>query len=358
MCAMSHKPSFLPAALSGDRVEFDSRAGRLSAYVAGTGPPLLLIHSINAVASAAEVRPLYEHYATRRTVVAVDLPGYGFSERSDRVYSPRLMTDALHAVIDRIHARVAQGPVDALALSLSSEFLARAAWEKPGSFRSLAFVSPTGLNGARPYRGKSGSTRALPGAHALLRGPGWGRWLFRLLTRPGVIRYFLRRTWGRAQIDERLRRYNLLTARQPGAHYAPLYFLSGGLFSGDIDRLYESITPPVWMSRGTRGDFTEYRQEALVRARRNWRFGVFTAGALPFFEVPAQFCAAYDEFLAERAVHPSFDRAPAARSSLRLAADRPDRAPPGIHELQDQRSENQLHGQLHLAARTDDDVGP
>jgi pimeloyl-ACP methyl ester carboxylesterase len=349
----SHKPSFLPAALHGERVEFDSRAGRLSAYVAGSGPALLLIHSINAVASAAEVRPLYEHYAARRTVIALDLPGYGFSERSDRHYSPRLMTDALHAVVDRIHARIVTGPLDALALSLSSEYLARAAWEAPVAFRSLAFVSPTGLNGARPYRGRSGSTRAVPGAHALLRGPGWGRALYRLLTRPNVIRYFLRRTWGRPQIDERLRRYNVLTARQVGAEYAPLYFLSGGLFSVDIDWIYEQLTQPVWMSYGTRGDFTHYKQEAIVRARRNWRFTVFGSGALPFFELPAQFYAAYDEFLAERAVRaeparPALwradpGRADPGRSDPELAADRADRPSSGVHELEDQRRQNQLH---------------
>jgi pimeloyl-ACP methyl ester carboxylesterase len=340
---MSHKPSFLPSALHGDRVEFDSRAGRLSAYVSGSGPPLLLIHSINAVASAAEVRPLYEHYARRRTVVALDLPGYGFSQRSDREYSPRLMTDALHAVVDRIHARVASGPVDALALSLSAEFLARAAWEAPAQFRTLAFVSPTGLNGARPYRGSTGSTRAVPGAYAVLRGPGWGGALFRLLTRPAVIRYFLRRTWGGAQIDERLRRYNVLTARQPGAEYAPLYFLSGSLFSGDIDRIYEQLAHPVWMSRGTRGDFAKYRQEPIVRARRNWRFSAFESGALPFFELPEQFCSAYDEFLAQQPVRADLPRPIPGRSNPEFAADRADRPSPGIHELQDQRRQNQLH---------------
>ena len=40
----------LPA-LSGERFEFASPAGRLSAYIAGQGPPLLLIHSVNAAAS-------------------------------------------------------------------------------------------------------------------------------------------------------------------------------------------------------------------------------------------------------------------------------------------------------------------
>ena len=89
----------LPATVSADRFEFDRAAGRLSAYVAGQGSPLLLVHSVNAAASAAEVRPLHKHYRASRTVFSIDLPGYGFSERSDRPYTPRLMTDALHAIV-------------------------------------------------------------------------------------------------------------------------------------------------------------------------------------------------------------------------------------------------------------------
>ncbi|MCP6391034.1 hypothetical protein NL487_29340, partial [Klebsiella pneumoniae] len=79
-------------------------------------------------------------------------------------------------------------------LSLSCEVLARAATEAPERFRSLALVSPTGFNGLRTWRGAPGSTRRVPGLHALLRGPGagWGGALFRGLTRPGVVRYFLR----------------------------------------------------------------------------------------------------------------------------------------------------------------------
>jgi pimeloyl-ACP methyl ester carboxylesterase len=112
----SHTP--VPAAVSGERFEFESKAGRLCAYVAGEGPPLLLVHSINAAGSAAEVRPLHEHYRATRTVLSIDLPGFGGSERSDRPYTPRLMTDAVHAATEQLRARCGPGPVDALAASL------------------------------------------------------------------------------------------------------------------------------------------------------------------------------------------------------------------------------------------------
>lgn len=288
----------LPAAVPGERFEIDSSAGRLSAYAAGKGPPLLLVHSINAAASAAEVRPLVERFRATRTVIAMDLPGYGFSERGDRDYTPRLMTDALHAMVAAINKRHGKAPLDAMALSLSCEFLARAALEKPDRFRSLALVSPTGLRGGQTLRAAPGTTRAMPLLLTALRGPGWGGLLFRQLTRPGVIRYFLERTWGSKTIDEDLWRYCVATTRQPGAEYAPLRFLSGGLFSADIHTVYEQLALPVWASHGVRGDFTDYRGKAFLEARPNWRFTVFDTGAIPYFEVPAPFVKAYRSFWA------------------------------------------------------------
>jgi len=295
-------PPALPPAVSGERVEFASPAGRLSAYVAGRGPALLLVHSVNAAASAAEVRPLYEHFAATRTVLAIDLPGYGFSDRSDRAYTPRLMTDALHALAAQARARCGDAPVDALAVSLSCEFLARAAAQAPATFGRLALVSPTGFNGLAPRRGRPGATREMPWLGRLLRGPGWGGALFRGLTRPAVVRYFLRRTFGARAIDEALWRYAVLTARQPGAEHAPLAFLSGALFSADIQDVYERLVQPVWMSHGVRGDFTDYRDKTLVQGRPNWRFSVFATGALPYFEQPQAFLAALEAFLADRAL--------------------------------------------------------
>jgi pimeloyl-ACP methyl ester carboxylesterase len=283
----------LPPALDGERFEF----GALSCYTAGSGPPLLLVHSINACASAAEVRPLYEHARATRTVFAIDLPGYGFSERSDRAYTPRLMTDALHAVVHQIQARCGAQPIDALAVSLGCEYLARAAAEQPAPWGRLALVSPTGFSGTKPRRGPPGSTRGMPWLYRVLSAPWWAESLFRGLTRPAVVRYFLKRTWGSPAIDEQLWAYDLLTARAPGARFAPLHFLSGGLFSADIHTVYEQLTQPVWMSHGVRGDFTDYRGQALVAGRPNWRFTTFDSGALPYFERPAAFNDALDAFL-------------------------------------------------------------
>lgn len=283
----------LPPALGGERFTF----GGVNCYIAGNGPPLVLVHSINAAPSAAEMRPLYEHYAATHTVFAIDLPGFGHSARPDRRYDPRLMTDALHALADQVRNRCGPMPIDALAASLGCEFLARAAVERPARWGRLAFVSPTGLSGTTPRRGPPGSTRAKPWLHALLSAGPWSRALYRGLTQPAVIRYFLQRTWGSRAIDETLWAFDLLTTRQSGARFAPLHFLSGGLSSQDIHRIYDAVAQPVWVSHGVRGDFKDFRGARLLRDRGNWRTTVYQTGALPYFEVPSAFFAGLDEFL-------------------------------------------------------------
>ena len=170
MLLIPHRTN-LPPAVSGERRDLRSKAGRLSYYCAGpdNAEPLLLVHSVNAAGSAYEIRPLYEHYRVTRKVYALDLPGFGFSERTDRDYTPRLMTDAIHAVASEIARIHGEAPIDALALSLTAEFLARAATELPQGFRSIALVSPTGFDRNAPEQAPAGSTRARPALREYFR---------------------------------------------------------------------------------------------------------------------------------------------------------------------------------------------
>ncbi|NVN85077.1 MAG: alpha/beta hydrolase [Rhodopseudomonas sp.] len=290
--------------LHGSRKDIVSVAGRLATYSSGAptpaGPPnpLLLIHSVNAVASAFEVKPLYDLYADRRPVEAVDLPGFGQSERHDREYNARMMTDAVHATVARLREANGNLPIDAVALSLSCEFLARAAAEDPAAFRSVAFISPTGFEGkARDAR--VAGNRGKPWLIKALYWPIWKRGVFRLLTMRPVIRKFLEKAWGSKTIDEPLLEYDCQTAQQHGARHAPYYFVAGYLFSTDILRIYESLQLPVWMAYGVRGDFVDYRHKDRIAGRSNWTIEQFETGAFPHFEVLDQVAASYDAFLAQ-----------------------------------------------------------
>ena len=303
-------PPYLPPALPGPSFVLDDPLTRRVACYGGERPddvvspvpesdqaPLLLLHTVNAAASAFEVRPLFEHYRRSRPTYSFDLPGFGLSDRSAREYSPRLMTDAVHLVVREIRRHHGGRPVDALAVSLSCEYLARAAVEDPASFRSLALVSPSGFGSTERRTGPPGSTRFVPALYRALTVPLWDDALYGLLTRPRVIRYFLERTWGGKEIDEPLLAYDVLTTRQDGAKRAPFYFLAANLFSNDVNAVYDALAVPVWVSHGVRGDFHSYRGLPAMRSRPSWRFTVFSTGALAYFEVPEEFHASYDAFL-------------------------------------------------------------
>jgi pimeloyl-ACP methyl ester carboxylesterase len=260
---------------------------------------LLLLHSINAAGSAYEVRPIFERLCSQRRVYAVDLPGFGFSDRSRRRYDVPLYVDAVHDLLDLIAREHGEAPVDALALSLSAEFLARAALERPERLRRLVLVAPTGLRQADSRRvGPPGSTRELPGLEAVAGAAPWDRALFDLLSSTPSIRYFLERTFGSRRIDAGLLHYDYLTTHQPGAQHAVYAFLCGRLFSRDMRRVYERLTLPIRVVHGTRGDFEDVRGSCWARRRANWSFREFPTGALPQFEQPQEFVRDLEAFLA------------------------------------------------------------
>ena len=294
----------LPVPLDGQYEMLQTRAGSVAVYSgqpSGINAPLhttpvLLIHSVNASACAFEVAPLYDHYRKTRPTYALDLPGFGLSDRSDRAYTIRLMTDALLEILAHIRSQHGGTAVDVVAVSLSCEFAARAACEVPDAVRRLALVSPTGFRGNNRFYGTPGSSRGIGWLHSIVSNPRWSSGLYKTLTRPAVVRYFLERTWGSKNIDEGLWRYDLLTTRHPGAKHAPLYFLSAHLFAADINTLYEKLACPMWVSMATRGDFTNYQSRTTVAQRTNWQFFLMKGGALPYFEDLAAFTAQSDQF--------------------------------------------------------------
>ncbi|MGC9356836.1 MAG: alpha/beta hydrolase [Anaerolineae bacterium] len=235
----------LEKAIPAEREVVDtSTAGRLSYYVyrKGVGRPLLLIHSINAAASAYEMWPLFEYYREERTVYALDLPGYGFSERADRVYNPLVFERAILEMMDL----VLDEPADVIALSLSCEFAARAALSEPERFHSLTFISPSGFNppqtGRASQRAKASSGNFL---YSALSFPLWGRPLFDLITIRPSIDFFLSQSFV-GSVPQSMIDYSYRTAHQPGAHHAPLYFLSGKLFTNGVrSRIYKKVQTPT-----------------------------------------------------------------------------------------------------------------
>ena len=287
----------LPSPLPATQREITGAAGGLALYEAGSGTPVLLIHSVNAAASAYEVRPLFERLSATHRVFAIDLPGYGRSPRTDRRYDIALFTAAIEDALDAIGESCGDAPVDLIAVSLSCEFAARAAVNRPQRLRTLTLVTPTGLDRrSAALDGAPGQSREVPGVHRVLTWPLWSQALFNLLSSGPSVRYFLRRTWGSSDIDAGLAEYCVASARQPGARFAPLSFLCFRLFAADVRSLYSKLQMPVWVPHATRGDFRDFSGADFLRSRPNWRFQPFESGALVYFEMPDAFVAAWRRF--------------------------------------------------------------
>ncbi len=288
----------LPPALPGTRRELRGRVGRLSYYVAGEGPPLLLAHGVHAAASAHDLEPIFAPLSTTHCVYAPDLPGFGFSERGSRRYDVRLYVDAIHDLLGVMAQAHDGAPVDALAAGLTCEVLARAALDQPRRLRTLTMVTPTGLK-LRDVRapGPPGSTQEIAGLEALLEARPWGRALFDLLTSRPALRLARRRGLGFEHIPAGLLQYDYASAHQPEAQRAPYAYLSGRLSSRDIRRVYERLTLPVWVAHGTRGEHADLRGAGALARRANWRFRPFPTGVLPYFEQPQSFLEELETFL-------------------------------------------------------------
>lgn len=293
--------STLAPALSAAREELIGHHGERMVYYAATtapGRPLLLIHSINAAPSSYEVKPLFDHYRTERPVYSLDLPGFGLSERAPPAYSADRFADAIVACLDQLPGT----PVDIVALSLSAEFAARAALTRPERVRSLVLISPTGFS-ARPLP----SPRLGRRLHRVLRLPGLGSGLFRLLASRPSIRYFLDRSFTERAPDD-LVDYAWASAHQPAAWHAPLVFLSMQLFTPDaIDTLYARLHPLPVLAIADRDPYVDFSAlPEFAAAQPNWTYERLAPHlGLPHWEHPLATRAALAQFWSGLDQHPA-----------------------------------------------------
>ena len=280
----------LTPALDAEQFEFSLNGGVMLRGYRGEvseGTPLVLLHSINAVPSAMEMRPLFEHYRDKRPVWVPDLPGFGLSDRPDVAYSPSLYARWLAEWLDSLDQ-----PADVVALSLTGEFMARAILEQGVKVRSLSLISPTGVGVRTPPTTPNGSR-----IDRVLSSRWVGKPLFSLLTTKPSIRWFL----GQAFVGttpEYLVRYALETASQPGAHHAPLKFLTFGLFTEQaITRLYSRLKLPCLVLYDRDPNIGFERLSELTEVHRHWAAKQLSPSlGLPHWELPAETIEALEDF--------------------------------------------------------------
>lgn len=288
---VNHDMAAVPSLPSADRHDIgDGTGGSVPVYhdKSGEGTPVLLVHSVNAAASAYEMKPLFDRLVSIRPVHAIDLPGYGMATRGDRAYTPQLMSGAITSALEQIGE-----PTHVVALSLGAEFAAQAAIRSPDRFASLALISPTGF-------GRVGRSESQVGA--VLRFPLWSQALFDLIASRRSIEFFLSKSFN-GPVDSGFVDHAYQASHRPGARYAPLAFLSGELFSRDaVESIYRHVRVPSLVLYD-RDPFTEFVDlpEFLTDHRDHWD-GVRIAGTLglPHWDQPVPTLAALESHWATR----------------------------------------------------------
>ena len=199
-----------------------------------TDPDVLLLHGVYAGASSHEFAAIADELAENYHVYAVDLPGFGRSERPPLVYSSSLYAE----FVRDFAADVTADPI-VVASSLTGSFAVDAAAET--DFERLVLICPT-----------DETATERPWVRTLLRTPIVGTALYSLLASKPSIRYFYDRDgyYDADRIDPETVQYAWDSAHQPGARYAPASFAAGTL-DPDFDlenelAALETPTTLVW----------------------------------------------------------------------------------------------------------------
>jgi pimeloyl-ACP methyl ester carboxylesterase len=267
------------------------RGYQVAGYRAGSGRPVLLIHSINAAASAFEMRGPFAGLQDRAAVHALDLLGYGNSDRPPRRYRADDYIDLIGDHLARINA-----PTTLIASSLGAAYAVAAAARWPERVNALVLACPTGLEQLAERPGIPAYV-----AYQILRSP-FGKLLFRALTSRAGTRYFLRdQAYARKEsITPETHDGFYYTCRRPGAYYAPICFLTG-LLNCDVRAAFPRLHQPILLVWGKQATTTPVRRaEAFQQANPRARLAVIdNASLLVQDERPEEFCALVKEFLKE-----------------------------------------------------------
>jgi len=262
---------------------------------AGSGRPLVLLHSINAVASAHEMKPLVQRLQreTRRPIYALEWLGFGHSDRPEVSYAPELMEDQLEHFLARI-VRPAGG-ADVIGLSLGANYAAEVGRRRPDLIRSLVAIEPTGLGEEPQEMGRAWS-------RLLFTLPGVQRAFYDRLTTPDALYRFARENLFTPEfgVPEEYIEYGAQTARVEGASRPLDDFLGGRLFYGEGHDPFLHLRQPLLIVHGSVAErrMESYEELPELAGRPDVQVVSLPTGALPHWERPGDVVERIQDFYA------------------------------------------------------------
>jgi len=133
--------NYLRGSKNEDELSYDYNFGNVSYIKKGTGPAMLLLHSLAMNASKAEWKPLIKQLSKNYTVYIPDLPGFGHSDQLEISYSAYLYSSFINSFIEDVIGEKAI----VMASGKSADFSVCAATLRPENFEKLILISPKGF---------------------------------------------------------------------------------------------------------------------------------------------------------------------------------------------------------------------
>ena len=214
------------SALGGTARFFPWKHGRVFYKAAGpenAAYPIIFVHGIGAGASSFMWRKNFDELAHDFRVYALDLLGFGFSDKpATAAYSADLYVDLITDFI----REVAGYPANIVASSLGAAYAVRVADEHPELVNMMILNNPTGSDTLNRRPGMAGAA-----FYGLLQSPVLGTSFYNVMASERSIRDYARSNlfYDHRRVTDRLVANLYATSHLPGAQHAIAAFLSGYL---------------------------------------------------------------------------------------------------------------------------------
>lgn len=286
---IAHRSGMLEAPLPGEIGYYEWVYGRVAFYRMGRGTPLLLVHHPHPGGSSWEWRKVFPELANHHTVYALDLLGFGLSEKPNIPYSGAMFADLLHDFAQDVigHPAMAIGSV------LGASYLVNVAVRRPEALSRLVLVNPTGI--VPPHL----SVPMEEATWLTLHTPVVGTSLYYALVSRAAIEQALRVHYYHdpSMVTSGLVDYIHTAAHQPGSQYAAAAFLAGRL-NLPMRMAFAALTQPTQMFWGREAFFTPLSDAAdlLYRDPRASLEVVADCGMFPHDEKAGAFLQGVQAF--------------------------------------------------------------
>ena len=266
----------------------------------GDGPPVILVHGIGAGCSSYEWRSIFTQLAQSHTVYALDLLGFGKSDKPAMRYTAEtyieLISEFARQVVGAGDGHPEKLEADIIASSLSAAYVITASQRDESLFRRLVLVCPTGMETLSKEPTPAQSALRIP-----LQAPILGTSLYNMIASKQSIRHYLTSMVYASPdfVTDALVDHYHVAAHQPGGEYVLPSFIAGHLNCDVTQTFPEVVDIPliVWGDKATTPPLVDAAK--FIEKNKKARLVVIEeAGILPHEEAPEEFLLEVRPFLA------------------------------------------------------------